>query len=477
MIRNGSFEEHQLKPRSYEHYESIPGWRLTSGAKIELQRGLQPAADGQQYVELASDAPTAITQDVPTEAGAMYELRFAYSPRPQIESNEVEVRWGDKVVATASGDGSGVSKTSWSRHRVVVTGYGPRASLTFVDKSAVADDKAAGGFIDDVQLCRVFCAEEQVTNGGFEDAQVRAGSFAHLRSLTGWRLQSGDAFEVQRIYNSFDGQQYLELAAGKPAHVTQSFATDSGSRYVLRFAHSPRPGVGTNSVEVRWGDKVVVTAEASGVGNSGTEWNEYTALLDTYGETGVLAFIDRSAPDGAAGFIDAVRLCRIRYSDLEVKASYDLEYACDRSSGYIARVVLDIEGGVPPYTCSGRAGVIFEKGPVAGQCRGVTSTGKQSFTVMDATGASKTVMLDVKWVIELAVVDVRPPSACGLSDGAATVQATSKAPPFNYRWNDPRQQVTPTATGLAPGTYRVTVTNEEGCRETATVTIPRRAGC
>ena len=54
-------------------------------------------------------------------------------------------------------------------------------------------------------------------------------------------------------------------------------------------------------------------------------------------------------------------------------------------------------------------------------------------------------------------------------DGSATVNATGGTTGYSYAWPD--GQATATATGLAAGTYEVTVTDDNGCTATAEVTI------
>ncbi|MBN2862575.1 MAG: SprB repeat-containing protein, partial [Bacteroidales bacterium] len=54
----------------------------------------------------------------------------------------------------------------------------------------------------------------------------------------------------------------------------------------------------------------------------------------------------------------------------------------------------------------------------------------------------------------------------GDSTGSATVTATGGLPPYSYLWDDPSAQTTATATGLAAGTYTVTVTDDNGCTDT-----------
>lgn len=56
------------------------------------------------------------------------------------------------------------------------------------------------------------------------------------------------------------------------------------------------------------------------------------------------------------------------------------------------------------------------------------------------------------------------------ADGEAYVTATGGVPPYTFEWNN-GAGTDDTATGLAPGNYRVNVTDELGCTETQTVTI------
>lgn len=55
--------------------------------------------------------------------------------------------------------------------------------------------------------------------------------------------------------------------------------------------------------------------------------------------------------------------------------------------------------------------------------------------------------------------------------GTATVEVLSGLSPYTYLWNDEMVQTGATATGLAPGTYMVEVTDSAGCKGAALLTV------
>jgi hypothetical protein len=68
------------------------------------------------------------------------------------------------------------------------------------------------------------------------------------------------------------------------------------------------------------------------------------------------------------------------------------------------------------------------------------------------------------------------PAACGTSNGSATVTATAGFAPYNYAWSTTPAQTTATASGLAAGKYKVTVTGTSGCVTVDSVTIVNSGG-
>lgn len=59
----------------------------------------------------------------------------------------------------------------------------------------------------------------------------------------------------------------------------------------------------------------------------------------------------------------------------------------------------------------------------------------------------------------------------GSASGEASVLATGGTPPYVYSWNDPQQSTSSTVSGLASGSYVVTVTDGNGCSATAEAVV------
>ena len=62
-------------------------------------------------------------------------------------------------------------------------------------------------------------------------------------------------------------------------------------------------------------------------------------------------------------------------------------------------------------------------------------------------------------------------SCSGLSNGSATVTVNGGTTPYSYSWNTTSEQPTATPSGLAAGTYTVSVTDAQGCSSSSSVTI------
>lgn len=167
IVTNGSFEVTPVSvSTTWDIFDSIAGWKLVRGPKIEVQRNVRgwQSADGDQYLELDGDidgpggtlgyedASSAIYQDLVTEPGQTYLLTFAFSPRPGVADNALEIRWDGTLLGTLRADGSGLSTTNWAYFTYEVSTASAATRLEFGDVSA---SDSLGTFLDDVTVSAV----------------------------------------------------------------------------------------------------------------------------------------------------------------------------------------------------------------------------------------------------------------------------------------------------------------------------------
>jgi gliding motility-associated-like protein len=101
------------------------------------------------------------------------------------------------------------------------------------------------------------------------------------------------------------------------------------------------------------------------------------------------------------------------------------------------------------------------------------SPGMYTVTVTDGAGCSADATLKIQSTgggILLALT--ASPAGCTSPVGSATATVLSGgSPPYTYLWSDPQQQTTPTASGLSPGIYTVTVSSAGGCVGVADIEV------
>ena len=190
LVINGSFEN--------------PGvtkvWKLSQGPNIEVQSGNagQPH-DGKKLVELDGDAVSKIYQDIPTEVGKTYKLTFAFSPRPGVADNKLNVYWGDTLVAKLSKNGKGFQGTKWKVYTYDdLKATSTRTRLSFDNLNEKSD--TLGSYIDAISVVATYPSKptppkppqrprpkppaenDLVINGSFENPGVTKVWFRHRNS-------------------------------------------------------------------------------------------------------------------------------------------------------------------------------------------------------------------------------------------------------------------------------------------------------
>jgi hypothetical protein len=90
---------------------------------------------------------------------------------------------------------------------------------------------------------------------------------------------------------------------------------------------------------------------------------------------------------------------------------------------------------------------------------------------LDFDGVSNMVTVTIGGQINLALTSTAE-TCPNANDGTATISnIMGGITPYTYIWSDPASQTVATATGLSPGNYSVTVTDNTGCSTSGTVTV------
>lgn len=131
-----------------------------------------------------------------------------------------------------------------------------------------------------------------------------------------------------------------------------------------------------------------------------------------------------------------------------------------------AKLFFSVAGGVPPFSVEGA------------QDGQTLASGTAYLTVLtDAMGCEQTHLGVAKECLEnsctlAASLTPQPPKCFGSADGSLTANVAGGTDPVQFRWSNGSTEAV--ATGLAAGTYTVTVTDSKGCdfSETATLVAP-----
>ncbi len=91
-------------------------------------------------------------------------------------------------------------------------------------------------------------------------------------------------------------------------------------------------------------------------------------------------------------------------------------------------------------------------------------------TVTDANGCTETASIAVTQPAALNVTATTTAPSCGGSNGSATANALGGTPGYKYAWT-PVGGTNATASNLSAATYTVTVTDANGCTQTATAVV------
>jgi len=137
--------------------------------------------------------------------------------------------------------------------------------------------------------------------------------------------------------------------------------------------------------------------------------------------------------------------------------------ACGNANGSITAAA---SGGVGAlqYSINGtvyQAGTLFNG----------LAAGPYTLYVRDINGCIKSIAVTILNLPAPVITASTSPASCGLSDGTITAEATGGTGALSYSINGVTFQASNVFTGLAAGTYTVTVRDSRNCLATVAITV------
>ncbi|KAB1156451.1 hypothetical protein F7018_11110, partial [Tenacibaculum aiptasiae] len=123
---------------------------------------------------------------------------------------------------------------------------------------------------------------------------------------------------------------------------------------------------------------------------------------------------------------------------------------------------LTVVGGKAPLTYLWNTGATSEDLNSIGP-------GNYDVTVTDANGCQAVANVTITEPPALSLTLLGSDLSCGGNNGAINLTVTGGTPGYTYLWSN--NETTEDITGLSPGTYSVTVTDNNGCQETEQITL------
>ncbi len=129
--------------------------------------------------------------------------------------------------------------------------------------------------------------------------------------------------------------------------------------------------------------------------------------------------------------------------------------------------------GTATATASGGGPFTYTWTPSGGTNATATGLCAGTYTVTVVSGCNTvTQTVQITSTSAITTTTAQTPILCnGACTGTATVTPSGGTTPYTYSWNTIPIQTTQTATGLCAGSYTVTVTSQNGCTQTVSVTI------
>jgi gliding motility-associated-like protein len=145
---------------------------------------------------------------------------------------------------------------------------------------------------------------------------------------------------------------------------------------------------------------------------------------------------------------------------ISVASSDDV--SCNGSSDGAATVSGTGGTGALTYT--------WTPGNLSGATQSNLSAGTYTITVSDAAGCTSSTTVTIGQPTAISVTETITPAGCGSADGSVSTAVNGGTGPYTYSWS-PGGSTASSISGLVPGSYSVTVTDQSGCTVTESYAV------
>lgn len=268
------------------------------------------------------------------------------------------------------------------------------------------------------------------------------------------------------VWDAQSGNQTGAQATGLAAGTYSVFITDAnGCRDTVTTIITEPPPLtvslsGIQNVSCKGGADGSATANpVGGTPAYSYSWsNLETTRTATFLDSGRF-FVTVTDANGCTA-VDSVNITEP--SQLNANSALGQDVSC--FGGNDGSVTSNPSGGIPPYR-------YFWSTTDTTQSSSNLSAGSYTVTVTDANGctAVSTIIVNQPTDVSLVFNQVSSVSCNGGSNGSAIARGLGGRPPYSYTW--PSSNTDSVETNLRSGNYLVTVSDANGCTDTASVTI------
>ena len=207
-------------------------------------------------------------------------------------------------------------------------------------------------------------------------------------------------------------------------------------------------------------------ATASAIGGTAPYTYLWSNSATTASLSGVAAGTYSVTITDANGCTDTSNVTITEPTALVAASVVDTNISCN--AGADGSATGSATGGTAPYT------YLWSNAATTASIVGIAA-GTYNVTITDANGCTDTSSVTITEpapLVASGVVDANV-TCNARTEGAATASATGGTAPYTYLWSN--AETTASITGLAAGTYNVTITDANGCTDASSVTITEPA--